>query len=111
IAARRPTAGRPRRHGHPRPDWWGCVRPHHPLLIHHSRPGPARAPLPRGTGRTPTTNRFGLLGRTALTDTTATTATRLDITQVRQWLHLLHHTSPGLTHICATGDWTGRAFT
>lgn len=46
-----------------------------------------------------------------MTDTTATTATRLDITQVRQWLHLLHHTSPGLTHICATGDWTGRAFT
>jgi len=46
-----------------------------------------------------------------LTNTTATTAPRLDTTQVRQWLHLLHHNSPGLTHICATGDWTGKTFT
>jgi len=37
--------------------------------------------------------------------------TGLDTAAVRQWLHLLHHSSPGLTHLCATGDWTGQTFT
>lgn len=39
-----------------------------------------------------------------------TNTTGLDTAHIRQWLHLLHHTSPGLTHICATDDWTGHTF-
>jgi putative DNA primase/helicase len=30
---------------------------------------------------------------------------------VRQWLGALHADAPGLTHVCATDDWTGKVFT
>jgi len=39
-----------------------------------------------------------------------TTASLFDPTMVRQWLELLHGQAPGLTHICSTGDWSGRVF-
>ncbi len=29
---------------------------------------------------------------------------------VRRWLTILHGDAPGLTHICSTGDWAGKAF-
>lgn len=33
-----------------------------------------------------------------------------DMNAVREWLELLHGTSPGLIHICATDNWLGQAF-
>src|ERR1044072_2165282 len=35
----------------------------------------------------------------------------LDPAAVRAWLRILHGDAPGQTHICSTGDWTGRVFT
>ncbi|HZN73092.1 MAG TPA: phage/plasmid primase, P4 family [Micromonosporaceae bacterium] len=33
-----------------------------------------------------------------------------DLAHARQWLAILHGDAPGLTHICSTDDWAGRAF-
>ena len=35
---------------------------------------------------------------------------RADPTQVQQWLETLHGSTPGMLHICSSGDWTGRRF-
>jgi hypothetical protein len=34
-----------------------------------------------------------------------------DPAAARTWLRILHGDAPGLTHICSSGDWTGRTFT
>lgn len=39
------------------------------------------------------------------------TVTAVDLGAVRRWLGILHGDSPGLIHVCSTGDWTGRTFT